>query len=275
MNQHALRLFVRSIIAEAKDKKAKDEPKKDTKKIVKKEEPKKAEPKKEKVKKSNNLVEMKKELASLKEKSAKIDELISDWEQVKSMAEKISYEGGDIEIGADAKDDIVEECNKEIEKLKKEKEDIKKDMASLEENTLSEINRIKEMMGLTSEKKDKEKRKMVDEKKDDLEEAKKMTSAEKAKKEDIVKGMKKSGSFGKSKEEKSKMYATATKLATKKESMLREGQFIRIKNDFTLDGKNFKKGEIVTTAKEFNAIEAAAKSGKIQKSDFAIVVGNM
>jgi hypothetical protein len=45
---------------------------------------------------------------------------------------------------------------------------------------------------------------------------KKMTSAQKAKKEDIVKGMKKSDSFGKSKEEKSKMYATATKLATKK-----------------------------------------------------------
>lgn len=51
-----------------------------------------------------------------------------------------------------------------------------------------------------------------------LEEAKKkkMTSAQKEKKEDIVKGMKKSKSFGKSKEEKAKMYATATKLATKK-----------------------------------------------------------
>jgi hypothetical protein len=44
---------------------------------------------------------------------------------------------------------------------------------------------------------------------------KKMTSAQKNKKEDIVKGMKKSGSFGKSKEEKGKMYATATKLAKK------------------------------------------------------------
>jgi hypothetical protein len=45
---------------------------------------------------------------------------------------------------------------------------------------------------------------------------KKMTAAQKEKKEDIVKGMKKSKSFGKSKDEKSKMYATATKLATKK-----------------------------------------------------------
>jgi len=48
-----------------------------------------------------------------------------------------------------------------------------------------------------------------------VEEAKKMTAAQKEKKEDIVKGMKKSKSFGKSKDEKAKMYATATKLATK------------------------------------------------------------
>jgi hypothetical protein len=48
-----------------------------------------------------------------------------------------------------------------------------------------------------------------------VEEAKKMTATQKKKKEDIVKGMKKSKSFGKSKDEKSKMYATATKLATK------------------------------------------------------------
>ena len=49
-----------------------------------------------------------------------------------------------------------------------------------------------------------------------VEEAKKMTAAQKEKKEDIVKGMKKSKNFGKSKDEKAKMYATATKLATKK-----------------------------------------------------------
>jgi hypothetical protein len=51
---------------------------------------------------------------------------------------------------------------------------------------------------------------------EELEEAKKMTAAQKEKKEDIVKSMKKSKSFGKSKDEKTKMYATATKLATKK-----------------------------------------------------------
>ena len=72
------------------------------------------------------------------------------------------------------------------------------------------------MIGLAEPKSGMGEERMVDEKKDDLEEAKKMTPAQKSKKEDIVKGMKKSGSFGKSKEEKSKMYATATKLATKK-----------------------------------------------------------
>lgn len=47
---------------------------------------------------------------------------------------------------------------------------------------------------------------------DGIFEAKKMTAAQKDKKED----MKKSKSFGKSKKDKSEMYATATSLATKK-----------------------------------------------------------
>ena len=201
MNQFALRMFVRSILAEAKDKKADDKAK------DKKEAPKKA-AKKEPKKSSGNLVEMKKDLAALKEKSSKIDDLIGEWEQMKSSAENMSYGGEqDVEIGADLRDSIIEDCNKEIEKLKKEKESIDKEIADLKENTTNEINKIKEMMGLASEKKDA--KKIVDEKK-------KMTSAQKDKKEDIVKGMKKSGNFGKSKEEKGKMYATATKLATKK-----------------------------------------------------------
>ena len=69
-------------------------------------------------------------------------------------------------------------------------------------------NKIKEMMGLTPEKKDK--KKMVDEKK--------MTSAQKSKKEDIVKGMKKSLAGFKARygdKAKSVMYATATKAAKK------------------------------------------------------------
>jgi len=58
-----------------------------------------------------------------------------------------------------------------------------------------------------------------------VEEAKKkMTAAQKNKKEDIVKGMKKSKSFGKSKDEKGKMYATATKLAKKDKSLKEQVQ---------------------------------------------------
>jgi len=160
MNQSALQLFVRSIIAEAKEKKAKDEPKK----AAKKAEPKKAE-KKESKKSSSNLVEMKKDLAALKEKSSKIDDLIGEWEQMKNSAENMSYGGEqDIEIGADLRDSIIEDCNKEIEKLKKEKESIDKEIADLKENTTNEINKIKEMMGLTSEKKEKGQEKIVGEK---------------------------------------------------------------------------------------------------------------
>jgi hypothetical protein len=155
MNQSAMRLFVRNLILEAKEKKEADKAKA----------PKKAEPKKDKKPKkvSGNLVEMKKSLAEAKEKSAKIDELIADWEQVKSAADGISYGGeGDIEIGADAKEKIIADCDKEIEKLKKEKAGLEEEMASLEESTLSEINRIKEMIGLVPEGGQKE---MVDEKK--------------------------------------------------------------------------------------------------------------
>lgn len=156
MNNFALRMFVRSIIAEAKDKKAEKEPKKEAKKTTKKPEAKKT---------SGNLVEMKKELADLKEKLSKIDELISDWESIKSSANNMHYGGEqDIEIGADKRDAILEDCDKEIEKLKKEKESIEKEMASLKENTLSEINKIKEMMGLAAPKK-KDKEKIVDEEK--------------------------------------------------------------------------------------------------------------
>jgi hypothetical protein len=144
---------------EAKEKKAKDEPKKD-----KKEAPKKA-TKKEPKKTSGNLVEMKKDLAALKEKSSKIDDLIGEWEQMKNSAENMSYGGEqDVEIGADLRDSIIEDCTKEIEKLKKEKESIDKEIADLKENTTNEINKIKEMMGLTSEKKEKGQEKIVGEK---------------------------------------------------------------------------------------------------------------
>jgi hypothetical protein len=150
-----------------------------------------------------------------KDKLAKIDDTIKDWESIKSAASSMSYGGEqDIEIGADKQEEILKDCDATIERLKKEKENIEKEMSSLQESTYSEINKIKEMMGLTSEKVKDDK--LVNKEKTMTSEAKKMTSAQKNKKEDIVKGMKKSGSFGKSKEEKGKMYATATKLAKKK-----------------------------------------------------------
>jgi len=163
MNNFQIQAFVRQLIAEAKKAKDVKEPKdtkdkKDTKKLT---EPKKPESKKTK-KASGNLVEMKEDLAKLKEKSSKIDDLIGEWGQMKSSAEKMSYGGEqDVEIGADLRDSIIEDCDKEIEKLKKEKESIDKEIADLKENTANEINKIKEMMGLA--KKEKGQEKMVDE----------------------------------------------------------------------------------------------------------------
>jgi hypothetical protein len=184
MNNTQIRAFVRQLIAEAKDAKK-----------TKKEEPKKTMKKEEKAPKSDGkLVDLKKELAALKQYR---DEL-----QVAKFAEKTAstvVEFADLAHFA-----------KELAALKERgvelENEIDEKIDELEARISDEKNKIKEMMGLTSDKKDA--KKMVDEKK--------MTSAQKAKKEDIVKGMKKSDSFGKSKEEKSKMYATATKLATKK-----------------------------------------------------------
>ena len=182
MNQFALRLFVRSLINEAKEKKVEKEPKKSIKKEEKA------------PKSSGKLVDLKKELAALEQYK---DEL-----QAAKFAEKTaSTEVEFADLAHFAKElTALKERGVELEQEVDEK------IAELKEKIADAKNKIKEMMGLTPEKKDK--KKMVGEKK--------MTSAQKDKKEDIVKGMKKSGGFGKSKEEKSKMYATATKLATKK-----------------------------------------------------------
>jgi hypothetical protein len=180
MNNSALRLFVRSIIAEAKETKDKE-----PKKSIKKEE--------KAPKSSGKLVDLKKELAALEQYK---DEL-----QAAKFAEKTA--STEVEFA-----DLAHFA-KELAALKERGVELEKEVddkiAELKTKISDEKNKIKEMMGLTPEKKDA--KKMMDEKK--------MTSAQKSKKEDIVKGMKKSGSFGKSKEEKSKMYATATKLATK------------------------------------------------------------
>ena len=178
MNNSALRLFVRSIISEAKEKKADKEPKKSVKK-------------EEKLPKSSGkLMDLKKELAALEDYRDEI--------QVAKFAEKTaSTEVEFADLAKFAKElDAIKERGVALEN------EIEAKIAEIKEKISSEKNKIKEMIGLASAPT------MVDEKK--------MTKGEKAKKEDIVKGMKKSGGFGKSKEEKGKMYATATKLATKK-----------------------------------------------------------
>jgi hypothetical protein len=209
MNNSALRLFVRSIISEAKEKKADKEPKKSVKK-------------EEKLPKSSGkLMDLKKELAALEDYRDEI--------QVAKFAEKTA--STEVEFAYLAKFD--KELDSIIERGVALENEIEAKIAEIKEKISSEKNKIKEMIGLSSapaivgEKKG-EKNKPVrvtpdNEVKADkdvpgqgMSEAKKMTSAQKEKKEDIVKGMKKSGSFGKSKEEKGKMYATATKLATKK-----------------------------------------------------------
>ena len=196
MNNSALRLFVRSIIAEAKDKKADKEPKK----TVKKE----AEDKKSSKKDDNKLVNLKKKLAALKKYR---DEL-----QVAKFAEKTAET--EVEFA-----DLAGFA-KELKTLKEKgvalEEKIESRIEELEQEIKDAINTVKEMMGLVPEKVEKPKMNKPEQKPMTSEAKKKMTSAQKDKKEDIVKGMKKSGSFGKSKEEKGKMYATATKLATKK-----------------------------------------------------------
>ena len=180
MNHFALRMFVRSLINEAKETKDK--------------EPKKAMKKEEKAPKSSGkLVDLKKELAALEQYK---DEL-----SAAKFAEKTA--STEVEFADLAK------FAKELDALKAKgvalEQQVDDKIAELKTRISDEKNKIKEMMGLVPEA---GQDKMMDEKK--------MTSAQKAKKEDIVKGMKKSDSFGKSKEEKSKMYATATKLATKK-----------------------------------------------------------
>jgi len=135
MNQFALRMFVRSILAEAKDK----EPKKTVKKEAEEKAP----------KSSGKLVDLKKELAALKQYK---DEL-----QAAKFAEKTaSTEVEFADLAHFAKElAALKERGVELEKEIDDKID------ELKTKISDEKNKIKEMMGLTSEKKDK--KKMVDE----------------------------------------------------------------------------------------------------------------
>jgi dGTP triphosphohydrolase len=145
MNNSALRLFVRSIIAEAKEKKAKDEPKKSAKKDAKKPEPKKdtkkSESKKEEggKKSSGKLVDLKKEVAYLKQMS----------EQLQEMGLNENTEITEVEFSN------LQKFVNELAKVKQSSADLKKkldeEITATEAKIQDEKNKIKEMMGLVPE----------------------------------------------------------------------------------------------------------------------------
>jgi glutamate mutase epsilon subunit len=141
--------------------------------------------------------------------STKINELkkeIKELQKYKTKAEKVLEKMKSKAEGKTAKKD--EETTEEgiIDEVSIEENDPESGPQLEEENIdIYEMLYMQKRAGILSEREYNEK----------IEEAKKMTAAQKEKKEDIVKGMKKSKSFGKSKDEKAKMYATATKLAKK------------------------------------------------------------
>lgn len=142
MNQFALRMYVRSLINEAKEKGMK----------------KKAEEKAPKS--SGKLIDLKKELAAKKEALSKVEEYRDNLQAAK-FAEKV---GGEefAERSGFAKE--LNSLNAKGIALEQDIENtitkIKDEITSLEEKTLTEINKIKEMMGLESKE---GKEKMVDE----------------------------------------------------------------------------------------------------------------
>ena len=139
MNQFALRLFVRSLINEAKETKDK--------------EPKKAIKKEEKAPKSSGkLVDLKKELAALEQYK---DEL-----SAAKFAEKTA--STEVEFADLAK--FAKELDALKEKGVKLEQQVDDKIAELKTRISDEKNKIKEMMGLVPEAGQK---KMVDEKKED------------------------------------------------------------------------------------------------------------
>lgn len=136
MNNYALRLFVRNLILEAKEKKEADKAKA----------PKKTMKKEDKAPKSDGkLVDLKKELAALEQYK---DEL-----QAAKFAEKtVSTEVEFANLAHFAKElDALKARGVELEKEVDEK------IAELKEKVAEAKNKIKEMMGLTPEKKGKKK----------------------------------------------------------------------------------------------------------------------
>jgi len=171
---------------------------------------------------SNKINEIKKEIKELQKYKAKAEKVLekmkmkAEGKTTKKMEDEGMEEEGMVdEVNLDeytadpaAGPQLEELTPEESEELRKKAEANDK-----EYNITNEMLLMQKRAGIISET---EYRIKVEEAK------KKMTAAQKEKKEDIVKGMKKSKSFGKSKDEKSKMYATATKLATKKSKSLKE-----------------------------------------------------
>jgi len=164
---------------------------------------------------SNKINEIKKEIKELQKYKAKAEKVLdkmkskTEGKTSKKDEEETTDEGIIDEVSIDENDPESGPQLEESEDLTpEESEELrKKAEAHDKEYSIAEMLLMQKRAGIISETEYITK----------LEEAKKkMTAAQKEKKEDIVKGMKKSKSFGKSKDEKSKMYATATKLATDK-----------------------------------------------------------
>ena len=218
MNQSAIRLFVRSLITEAKEEKAAKLPKS-----------------------SGKLMGLKKELAALEqmkeeiqtakfaEKTASTEVEFANLSKFAKELDKIKAGGVALEASIDAK---IEEIKGKIDTQK---------------------SKIKEMIGMTPAPGQEP---MVDEKKE--------KPAMDAKKEKAPAKKAKAG------DDKPKV----EKPVVKKKAELKEGQVIAIKKDFNLDGKDFKKGQTISTQPDFDTIEAAGKAGKIKQGEhFAMGVG--
>ena len=218
MNQSAIRLFVRSLITEAKEEKAAKLPKS-----------------------SGKLMDLKKELAALEqmkeeiqtakfaEKTASTEVEFANLSKFAKELDKIKAGGVALEASIDAK---IEEIKGKIDTQK---------------------SKIKEMIGMTPAPGQEP---MVDEKKEKpaMDAKKEKAPAKKAKASD----------------DKSKV----EKPVAKKKAELEEGQVIAIKKDFTLDGKDFKKGQRVSQQPDFDTIEDAGKAGKIKQGEhFVIGIG--
>ena len=155
MNQFALRMYVRSLINEAKEENKDKEPKKTVKKEADNKAP----------KSSGKLVDLKKELAALKQYK---DELMAAKFAEKTASTEVEFS----DLAKFAKElDALKAKGVALEKQVDDK------IAELETRISDEKTKIKEMMGLVPEGGQK---KMVDEKK-------KMTFAPKNKKEEMKK----------------------------------------------------------------------------------------